>query len=109
MTSKEVTLTKEQQDNVVRWIVRGYDVKSIEFTNFGMNRSTGSYVLSIKINNDDNLGTVFMTYDYDMFDNQNGRINLDPVEEFQILLKKELLDDDAKVNLDNLNIIYLGE
>ncbi|MBF0819691.1 hypothetical protein [Streptococcus acidominimus] len=25
------TLTREQQDNVVRWIARGYEVTSVEF------------------------------------------------------------------------------
>ncbi|MGQ7393956.1 hypothetical protein ACTGZO_09765 [Streptococcus suis] len=47
MTSQKETLTKEQQDNVVRWIARGYEVDKVEFTNFTKNNSTGSYLLSI--------------------------------------------------------------
>ena len=31
---KQETLTKEQQNNVVRWIARGYDVHAVDFISF---------------------------------------------------------------------------
>lgn len=48
-------ITKEQQNNVVTWIARGYEVKEVEFISFTKNNSTGSYILKVKINNDDSM------------------------------------------------------
>lgn len=109
MGGKELTLTKEQQDNVVRWIARGYEVNSVEFTNFGKNKSTGSYLLSIKINHDNELGTVYPSYDLERFDNSNGTIGLDPVENFEKLKKVEALAKDSDVDIKGIEIIYLGD
>ncbi|MGQ7409828.1 hypothetical protein ACTGWG_12185, partial [Streptococcus suis] len=81
MTSQKETLTREQQDNVVRWIARGYEIESVEFTNFGKNEATGTYMLSIKINNNDNLGTVYSTSSLIKFDKNTGSIGLDPIDE----------------------------
>ena len=50
-------LTKEQQNNVVMWIARGYEVKEVEFISFTKNESTGSYTLKMKINGDDSMKT----------------------------------------------------
>ena len=47
-------ITKEQQNNVATRIVRNYDVQEIEFISFTKNESTGSYILNVKINNDEN-------------------------------------------------------
>ncbi len=107
---KEVTLTKGQQDNVVRWIAIGYEVESVEFTNFGKNKSTGSYLLSMKINHDNELGTVNSSYDFEKFDKSNGTIGLDPVENFEKLKKVEVLakDFDFDVDIRGIEIIYLG-
>ena len=40
-------ITKEQQNNVVTWIARGYEVKEVEFISFTKNESTKSSVLLI--------------------------------------------------------------
>ena len=109
MTSQKETLTKEQQDNVVRWIARGYDVDSVEFTNFGKNKSTGTYMLSIKVNNDEELGTVYATPDLKKFDKQSGSIGLDPIDEFEPLKKKHPVSDDSSVDISQIKIKYLGE
>ena len=37
-------LTKEQQDNVVRWLVRGYDpITSVKFIHFSKDFKTGMF------------------------------------------------------------------
>ncbi len=109
MTSQKETLTKEQQDNVVRWIARGYEVDKVEFTNFTKNNSTGSYLLSIQINGDRNLGTVFSTYSLDDFNIQSGEIGLDPIEDFEPLLRHNPKNKNENVNIEEIEVIYLGE
>ena len=47
------TITKEQQNNVVTRIARRYEVNEVEFLLFTKNWSTGSYILKIKLNDDD--------------------------------------------------------
>ena len=46
-------ITKEQQNNVVTRIARRYEVSEVEFLLFTKNWSTGSYILKLKINDDD--------------------------------------------------------
>ena len=47
------TITKEQQNNVTIRIYKNYDIKEIEFLWFTKNESTGSYILKLRINNDE--------------------------------------------------------
>ncbi|MGV3022923.1 hypothetical protein ACEE60_04615 [Streptococcus suis] len=109
MTSQKETLTREQQDNVVKWIARGYEIESVEFTNFGKNEGTGTYMLSIKINNNDNLGTVYSTSSLIKFDKNTGSIGLDPIDEFASLEKTNPINDNDEVNISSIKIKYLGE
>ena len=55
MASQKETLTKEQQDNVVRGIVKNYKIESIEFIKFNKDINTGSYHLIFVINNEKNI------------------------------------------------------
>ncbi|MCU9533691.1 hypothetical protein [Streptococcus sp. CSL10205-OR2] len=111
MTSHEetLTLTKEQQDNVVKMIARNYNIESIEFENFNQNESTGNYLLKLKINNDEDLGTVISADKINIFDHQNGLLALDPIDNFQPLLKEVPLPENSDVDIQEIKIIYLGE
>ena len=62
VTCSKPTITKEQQNNVATQIARNYDVNEIEFLSFSKNESTGSYILKIKINGDENK-LVVMRFD----------------------------------------------
>ncbi|AND80433.1 hypothetical protein A0O21_04865 [Streptococcus pantholopis] len=105
MLTKE-TLTKRQQDNVVKRIAKSYDIESIEFLNFRQDPMTGTYHLKFKINGDDKLQTGLSVSKLSRFDNSTDNIGLDPVETFAELKKSSI---DNNVNIDSIYIKYLGE
>ena len=109
MFENKPTLTKEQQNNVVRWIARGYNVDSVDFTNFGRNKTTGTYMLSIKVNNDEKLGTVYATSSLKKFDRKSCSIGLDPIDEFEPLKKEYPISDNSDVDISQIKIKYLGD
>ena len=45
----KLTLTKTQQDNVVKRIIKGYDVDSVKFIKFIKDKKTGTYLLNIEL------------------------------------------------------------
>ena len=102
-------LTKEQQNSVVMWIARGYEVKEVEFISFTKNESTGSYTLKMKINGDDSMRTGVLIERFEEFDNRNGILNLSPIENFESIKKAESLDETATVSIEGIKIKYLGE
>ncbi|WP_233995858.1 hypothetical protein [Streptococcus pluranimalium] len=102
------TLTKRQQDNVVRWIARGYDVDKVKFLNCEKNTTTGTYSLIFRI--DDKTETsIVQVESLKEFDDSNGDIGLDPIEDFIDLEKSNPLDNDEPVNISDIEITYLGE
>ncbi|MGT2867128.1 hypothetical protein [Streptococcus fryi] len=105
--SKE-TLTKEQQDNVVKRIVRQYRIESIEFTEFVKDRKTGTYLLNLKINNNLEFQTTLPFRNIDRLDNSTDDIGLNPVDSFILLERMTPLEDES-INIKNIKIIYLGE
>lgn len=102
-------LTKEQQNNVVTWIARGYEVKEVEFITFTKNESTGSYTLKMKINGDDSMRTGVLIERFEEFDNRNGILTLSPIENFESIKRAEDLDETASVSIEGIKIKYIGE
>ena len=102
-------ITKEQQNNVVTWIARGYEVKEVEFISFTKNESTGSYTLKMKINGDDSMKTGVLIERFEEFDNRNGILNLSPIDNFESIKRAEDLDETASVSIEGIKIKYIGE
>lgn len=102
-------ITKEQQNNVVSWIARGYEVKEVEFVSFTKNNSTGSYILKVKINNDDSMETTILIRHVEDLDSQYGTIPLNPVGDFESIERAKDLDETASVSIEGIKIKYLGE
>lgn len=102
-------ITKEQQDNVVMWIVRGYEVKEVEFISFTKNESTGTYILKVKINNDDSMVSNLSIFHYEYLNSQDGIIALNPSNIFESVTKETSLKYDDTVSISNIKIKYLGD
>ena len=102
-------LTKEQQNNVVMWIARGYEVKEVEFISFTKNESTGSYTLKMKINGDDSMKTGVLIERFEEFDNRNGILSLNPIDNFESIKRAEDLDETASVSIESIKIKYIGK
>lgn len=102
-------ITKEQQDNVVTWIVRSYKVEEVEFISFTKNESTGSYTLKMKINGNDSMITGVLIERIEELDDRNGIIGLSPIDKFESIQKEKGLEEDADVSLSGIKIKYLGE
>ena len=102
-------LTKEQQNNVFMWIARGYEVKEVEFISFTKNESTGSYTLKMKINGDDSMKTGVLIERFEEFDNRNGILSLNPIDNFESIKRAEDLDETASVSIESIKIKYIGE
>ena len=102
-------LTKEQQNNVVTWIARGYEVKEVEFISFTKNNSTGSYILKVKINNDDSMESTILFRHVEDLDSQYGTIPLNSLGNFESIERAKDLDETASVSIEGIKIKYLGE
>lgn len=100
-------ITKEQQNNVATRIVRNYDVQEIEFISFTKNESTGSYILNVKINNDENKETSMLISDIKFLEKQDGDLLLGPIEEFQDIKRAEQIT--GNLDLSKIKIKYIGE
>jgi len=100
-------ITKEQQNNVATRIVRNYDVREIEFISFTKNESTGSYILNVKINNDENKDISMLVSDLKFLEQPDGDLLLGPIEEFQDIKRAEQIT--GKIDLSKIKIKYIGE
>ena len=100
-------ITKEQQNNVATRIVRNYDVQEIEFISFTKNESTGSYILNVKINNDENKDISMLVSDLKFLEQPDGDLLLGPIEEFQGIKRAEQIT--GKIDLSKIQIKYIGE
>ena len=100
-------ITKEQQNNVATRIVRNYDVQGIEFISFTKNESTGSYILNVKINNDENKEISMLISDIKFLEQPDGDLLLGPIEEFQGIKRAEQIT--GKIDLSKIQIKYIGE
>ena len=100
-------ITKEQQNNVATRIVRNYDVREIEFISFTKNESTGSYILNVKINNDENKETSMLIRDLKFLEKPDGDLLIGPIEEFKDIKRAEQIT--GKIDLSKIKIKYIGE
>ena len=100
-------ITKEQQNNVATRIVRNYDVQEIEFISFTKNESTGSYILNVKINNDENKEISMLISDIKFLEQPDRDLLLGPIEEFQDIKRAEQIT--GKIDLSKIKIKYIGE
>lgn len=100
-------ITKEQQNNVATRIVRNYDVREIEFISFTKNESTGSYILNVKINNDENKEISMLISDLKFLEQPDGDLLLGPIEEFKDIKRAEQIT--GKIDLSKIKIKYIGE
>lgn len=100
-------ITKEQQNNVATRIVRNYDVQEIEFISFTKNESTGSYILNVKINNDENKEISMLISDLKFLEQPDGDLLLGPIEEFKDIKRAEKIT--GKIDLSKIKIKYIGE
>ena len=100
-------ITKEQQNNVATRIVRNYDVQEIEFISFTKNESTGSYILNVKINNDENKEISMLISDIKFLEQPDGDLLLGPIEEFQDIKRAEQIT--GKIDLSKIKIKCIGE
>lgn len=107
VTCSKPTITKEQQNNVAIRIYKNYDIQEIEFVRFTKNESTGSYILKLRINNDENLETTILIRDITFLDKKDGELYLNPVGKFDDLQRKEVIKDD--VPLSKIKIKYIEE
>ena len=107
MFENKPTLTKEQQRNVVYWIVWKYEVNSINFTDFQRDNMTGSYHLKFKLNNQYETGLT--VNNFKEFNVSDGIVTLGPIEDFRKIEKNPSLSENDKVDISSIKITYLGE
>ncbi|HEL2576004.1 hypothetical protein EI998_09170 [Streptococcus suis] len=107
MTSQKETLTREQQDNVVRWIARGFEVQEVEFLQLSQNTSTRIYLLSVRINGDESLETTIPADSLDEFSNLHGVAGLNPRNHFQELERLKWLTEESDVDISDIKVVYL--
>ena len=105
VTCSKPTITKEQQNNVVTQIARNYDVNEIEFLSFSKNESTGSYILKIKINGDENKLVVMRFDNLNKLDDDTVDIGLNPPDKYKNIERKERIT--GKIDLSTIKIKYL--
>ena len=101
------TITKEQQDNVVTRIARWYEVSEVEFLRFTKNWSTGSYILQLKLDDDDSKEVTMIIEDKKELDSVDLELLLDPVGKFDDIERTEKITGD--ISISNIKIKYLGE
>ena len=107
VTCSKPTITKEQQNNVVTRIARRYEVSEVEFLLFTKNWSTGSYILKLKLNDDDSKKVTLIIEDKKQLDSQDLELLLDPVGKFDDIERTEKITGD--ISIANIKIKYLGE
>ena len=107
VTCSKPTITKEQQNNVVTRIARRYEVSEVEFLLFTKNWSTGSYILKLKINDDDSKKVTLIIEDKKELDSVDLELLLDPVGKFDDIERTEKITGD--ISISNIKIKYLGE
>ena len=100
-------IPKEQQNNVVTRIARRYEVSEVEFLLFTKNWSTGSYILKLKINDDDSKKVTLIIEDKKELDSVDLELLLDPVGKFDDIERTEKITGD--ISISNIKIKYLGE
>ena len=105
----ELTLTKTQQDNVVKRIIKGYDVDSVKFIEFTKDKKTGTYLLNIELRkNGLNKETTLPFRDLQRLDNNTDSLGLNPVSDFKVFQRSQPLSI-QDISMNDVTINYLGE
>ena len=107
VTCSKPTITKEQQNNVVTRIARRYEVSEVEFLLFTKNWSTGSYILKLKLNDDDSKKATMIIEDKKELDSVDLELVLNPIGEYDDIKRTEKITGD--ISISNIKIKYLGE
>ena len=107
VTCSKPTITKEQQNNVVTRIARRYEVSEVEFLLFTKNWSTGSYILKLKLNDDDSKKATMIIEDKKQLDSADLELMLNPVGKFDDIERTEKITGD--ISISNIKIKYRGE
>ncbi|BBA92798.1 hypothetical protein [Streptococcus ruminantium] len=102
------TLTKEQQDNVVRGIVKNYNIETVKFTKFSKDLNTGSYHLLFTINDNEKYKTGITVSEISEFDERLDNIGLSPIDDFESLRRATPLNSTEDI-YKKVDVIYLGE
>ena len=107
VTCAKPTITKEQQNNVVTRIARRYDISEVEFLRFTKNGSTGSYILQLKLDEDDSKEVTMIIEDKKELDSVDLELVLNPIGEYDDIERAEKITGD--ISISNIKIKYLGE
>jgi hypothetical protein len=107
VTCARPTITKEQQNNVVTRIARRYDISEVEFLRFTKNWSTGSYILQLKLDDDDSKEVTMIIEDKKELDSVDLELVLNPIGEYDDIERAEKITGD--ISIANIKIKYLGE
>ncbi|WP_155997455.1 hypothetical protein [Streptococcus ruminantium] len=102
------TLTKEQQDNVVRGIVKNYNIETVKFTKFSKDLNTGSYHLLFTINDNEKYKTGITVSEISEFDERLDNIGLSPIDDFESLRRATPINSTEDI-YKKVDVIYLGE
>ena len=108
MFDNKPTLTKVQQDNVVKRISRYYEFEQITFKQFKKDSNTGSLLLTIELNGSENMRTTIIFDDMRDFNDSSSEIGLSPISHFESIRREKELSI-ISVNITKLNIKYLEE
>ncbi len=98
------TITKEQQNNVVTRIARRYDISEVEFLRFTKNWSTGSYILQLKLDDDDSKEVTMIIEDKKELDSVDLELVLNPIGEYDDIKRTEKITGD--ISISNIKIKY---
>ena len=101
------TITKEQQNNVVTRIARRYEISEVEFLRFSKNWSTGSYIVQLKLDDDDSKEVTMIIEDKKELDSVDLELVLNPIGEYDDIKRTEKITGD--ISISNIKIKYLGE
>ncbi|MGT2907861.1 hypothetical protein [Streptococcus dentiloxodontae] len=105
--NRKPKLTKEQQDNIVKRIIRGYDpITSVKFIEFSRDSKTCFYLLSLELNNDTGLVTTIDTENFEKFNDGTDVLGLNPINRFKSIERMRDLADDLEVDLSEVRITY---
>ena len=105
----KLTLTKTQQDNVVKRIIKGYDVDSVKFIEFTKDKKTGTYLLNIELRkNGLNKETTIPFRDLQRLDNDTDSLGLNPDSDFKVFQRSQPLAI-QDISMNDITINYLGE
>lgn len=101
-------ITKEQQDNIARSLLRNYDIKTIEFIEIERKFEAGTYNITIRINESDDYATMITFDKIEDLNNVDTEWGLSPIERFKNIERKETIPLE-QISLKSIKIKHIGE